>query len=223
MRGRILWLLLALSLGCWGIAGPGVCAESNPPLVLAPSPQQGPGKALAQGGSAAPEALHDIRGPVVLPEAPGWLFWLLIGLAVLVLVGLYLYLWKRRKKDRTPPRPDEIALLELARLRPLMNPEQALIYAEQLSEILRRYVEARFLIRSTRLTTREFFLGLTRSPHLIHGLEIHHDHLQECLEQCDMAKFAHCVPDRQGMETMEQAVRGFIEATGRSGDEGGKG
>ena len=223
MKGRLLCLLLALSLGCWGIAGPGVCAGSNPPLVLAPTPQQGPGKALAQGGSAAPEALHDIRGPVVLPEVPGVLFWILIGLAVLVLVGLYLYLRTRRTKDRKELSPDEIALAELARLQALMNPEQALIYADQLAEILRRYVEARFLIRSTRQTTREFFLGLTRNSQAVAAIKEHHHHLQECLEQCDMAKFAHFVPDQQGMETMEQAVRGFIEATGQSADEKGKG
>jgi hypothetical protein len=29
-----------------------------------------------------------------------------------------------------------------------------------------------------------------------------------------MAKFAHYSPDQQGMAAMEQAVRGFIEATG---------
>ena len=151
------------------------------------------------------------------------LFWILIGLAVLVLVGLYLYLRTRRTKDRKELSPDEIALAELARLQALMNPAQALNYADQLAEILRRYVEARFLIRSTRQTTREFFLGLTRNSQAVAAIKEHQDHLQECLEQCDMAKFAHCVPDRQGMETMEQAVRGFIEATGQSADEKGKG
>ena len=223
MRGRIFCLLLALVLGCWGVTLPGICAESNPPLKLIPDPQQGQALPMPQNMAPATDTFHDIRGPVELPDSLGVLVWFLIGLAVVALIGLLLYFWKRRKKGQKPPRPHELALIELARLRPMMNPEQALIYAAQLSEILRRYVEARFLIPSTRQTTREFFAGFISNPQAVSSMAEHHDHLQGCLEQCDMAKFAHCVPDQQDMEAMELAVRGFIEATGQSVDEKGKG
>jgi hypothetical protein len=225
MRGKIFTLLPALVLALVRIISPVICAAANPPLKLVPDPQQGQVSSMAQNMTSATSSLHDIRGPVALPDSLGVLIWLLIGFAVVALGGLLLYLWKRRKQDRKPPRPDEIALLELARVRPMMNPGQALIYAEQLSEILRRYIEARFLIPSTRQTTREFFIGLVRNPQAVavSGMAEHRDHLRECLEQCDMAKFAHCVPDQQGMEAMEQAVRGFIEATGPSVEEKGKG
>ncbi|MCX5869444.1 MAG: DUF4381 family protein [Deltaproteobacteria bacterium] len=223
MSGRIFCLLLALVLGLWGVTIPGFCVENNPPLKLVPDLQQGQAIPMPQNMAPATDTFHDIRGPVELPDSLGVLVWLLIGLAVVVIIGLLLYFWKRRKKGQKPPRPYELALIELARLRPMMNPEQALIYAAQLSEILRRYVEARFLIPSTRQTTREFFAGFISNPQAVRSMAEHHDHLQECLEQCDMAKFAHCVPDQQGMEAMEQAVRGFIEATVQPVDEKGKG
>ena len=223
MRGRIFCLLLVLVLGCWGVTLPGICAESNPPLKLVPDPQQGQAVPVPQNMAPATETFHDIRGPVELPDSLGVLVWFLIGLAVVALIGLLLYFWKRRKKGQKPPRPHELALIELARLRPMMNPEQALIYAAQLSEILRRYVEARFLIPSTRLTTREFFAGFISNPQAVRTMAEHHAHLRECLEQCDMAKFAQCVPDQQDLKAMELAVRGFIEATGQSVDEKGKG
>lgn len=225
MRGRLLCLLLALVLGCWGVATPGVCAENNPPLVLAPDPQQGQQQThpITNSVPSTEETFHDIRGPVELPDSLGVLVWLLIGLAVVALIGLFLYFWKRRKKGERPPSPHEIALTELTRLRPMMNPEQALFYAAQLAEVLRRYVEARFLIPSTRQTTREFFLDLATNPQAVRTMAEHHAHLRECLEQCDMAKFAHCVPGQQEMEAMEQAVRGFIEATGQPIDTKGKG
>ncbi|MDO9068253.1 MAG: DUF4381 family protein [Deltaproteobacteria bacterium] len=222
MSGRIFRLLPALVLGLGCMVGPGICVAANPPLKLVPDPQQGQVSPMAQNMASA-DMFHDIRGPVALPDSLGVLVWLLIGLAVVALAALLLYLWKRRKKERKLPCPHEIALNELTRLRPMMNPEQALIYAAQLSEILRRYIEARFLIHSTRQTTREFFTALVSSPQIGSSMAEHRDHLRECLEQCDMAKFAHCVPDLQDMEAMEQAVRGFIEATGESVDEKGKG
>jgi hypothetical protein len=222
MRGRISCLLPALVLGLGRIVGPGICAAANPPLKLVPDPQQGQASPMAQNTAPATDTFHDIRGPVALPDSLGVLVWLLIGLAVVALAALLLYLWKRRKKEQKLPCPHEIALNELARLRPMMNPEQALTYAAQLSEILRRYIEARFLIHSTRQTTREFFAALVSSPQIGSSMAEHHDHLRECLEQCDMAKFAHCIPDQQDMEAMEQAVRGFIEATGQPVEEKGK-
>ncbi|MBW6521442.1 MAG: DUF4381 family protein [Desulfoarculaceae bacterium] len=208
MRGVLLYLLLAFVLGLGGAATIGVCAEASPPLQLAAP--------MIEGQQQGVVALHDIRGPVELPDSSGLLFWLLIALAVVIIAGLLFYFWKRRKKGEIQPQPHEIALTELARLRTMMNPEQALLYAAQLSEILRRYVEARFQLHSTRQTTREFFADLGLNPQAVRSMAAHHDRLKECLEQCDMAKFAHCIPGQPEMEAMEEAVRFFIRATGQT-------
>ena len=222
MRRSFLCLLLGLSVFL-GVPGPGSCAEDTPPLQLVPDQQQGQTSPMAPNLPPVTETLHDIRGPVELPDGVGALIWLLIGLAVLLLAGLLFYLWKRRKKGlQKLPQPHEIALLELAGLRSMMNPAQALLYAAQLSELLRRYIEARFQIHSTRQTTREFFGSLVENSQVSHDLKDHQAHLQACLEECDMAKFAHYSPDQQGMAAMEQAVRGFVEATGPALTDKGK-
>ena len=227
MRGRLLCLLLALSLGLWGGVSPAVCGENDPPLKLAapaiPDPHQGQSAPLTQGQPQGGITLHDIRGPVELPDSSALFLWLAIALAVLIIAGLLFYFLRRRKKAPQQARPHDVALAELARLRQMMNGEQALIYAAQLSEILRRYVEARFQIRSTRQTTREFFADLTWHSQAGRSMEEHHDRLKECLEQCDMAKFAHCVPDQAEMEAMEEGVRSFIRATAQTVEEEGEG
>jgi len=227
MRGRIFCLLLALVIGFGEMARPALCAESNPPLQLVapaspPGPQQGQSAPMTQRQPQEAVTLHDIRGPVELPDSSRTLLWLLIGLAVMIIAGLLLYFWKRRRKGEKPPSPHDVALAELARLRSMMNPEQALLYAAQLAEVLRRYVEARFQIHSTRQTTREFFLGLAGNLQAGNSLDEHHDRLKECLEQCDMAKFAHCIPDQSEMEAMGGAVGSFIKATAQAVDEKGK-
>ncbi len=92
-----------------------------------------------------------------------------------------------------------------------MSAGHSLLYMDQASQILRRYIESLFAIRSTRKTTREFFASLNdsdESPLLEYRRE-----LKNCLEQADMAKFAHLVPDFQHMEQMEEAVRAFITRT----------
>lgn len=227
MSGRLLFLLLVLVVGFWGTARAGISAQNSSPLKLSapaiPDPQQGQSAPVTLVPPPGAGTLHDIRGPVELPDATAMLVWFGVGLAVVLIFGLLLFFWRRQKKGENQPDSHELALAELSRLRSMMNAEQALIYAEQLSELLRRYIEARFQIHSTRQTTREFFAGLSSNSQTLRSMEAYHDRLKECLEQCDMAKFAHCIPDQQGMEAMEQAVLGFIRATGPAVEEKGEG
>jgi len=208
MRKQLLGLLLP------AMAKPALCAENSPALVPMPNPQ--PALPVPSSlGTPTQTTLHDIRGPVPLPDSPDLLFWFLIALALLIMAGLFLYIWKRRKKEPPPPLAHEIALAELDKLRSLKNEAQALLYADQLAELLRRYLEARFQIPSTRQTTREFLLDLGRKSPPGNNLAQHHNQLRNCLEQCDLSKFAHFTPGRQGLESMEQGVLDFIMATGQ--------
>ncbi len=212
-------------LGCLlqGMIVPAMAAyaadtEHSPSLAPMSAPQ-----APTVPASAGTATLHDIRGPVSLPDAPDLLFWFLIALAVVIVAALlFFYFRKRRTKEPLPPLPHEIALTELDRLHPLMNPAQAQLYADQLAEVLRRYLEARFRIPSTRRTTREFLLDLGNSLPGGNHLEPHQDRLRHCLEQCDLSKFAHYTPGGQNLESMEQAVRDFVLTTGQPRPEQGK-
>jgi hypothetical protein len=84
---------------------------------------------------------------------------------------------------------------------------------ERVSSILRSYIESRFAIHSTRQTTREFLERVNRKAGTTKTLQESRVELQACLEQADMAKFAHRIPDQDNMEQMEIAVTAFVRKT----------
>jgi len=220
MKRRLGRLLPGMAISA--MAAPPLRAGDSPALTPMPGPRQP--LAGAAPDAAAQTILHDIRGPVPLPDAPDLLLWLLIALAVVIMAALlFFYFRKRRTKEPLPPLPHEIALTELDRLRSLMNPTQAVLYADQLAEVFRRYLEARFRIPSTRRTTREFLFDLGKSLPGGNHLEPHQDRLRHCLEQCDLSKFAHYTPGEQNLESMEQTVRDFVLTTSQPRPEQGKG
>lgn len=183
----------------------------HPPLRLL-QPQQSLGQTLQQ--TAAPATLHDIHGPVLLPEPVPYLLYSLIGLAALALLFLlYWWLVKRPKPVAPPIPPGMRARDELMRAREFMNPEQALHYMERISEILRSYLESRFHLRTTRQTTSEFFLSLAGEipEHL--ALSGFNTELKTCLERCDLAKFAHQPAAIEHLQEMENSVLNFVNQT----------
>ncbi len=157
--------------------------------------------------------LRDIQDPVTINTYPPYL---LIGGAVflaLFLLALAYWLIKKKRKSGPPPiSPWQKALTELAQARELFTARQNLLYMGRISEILRHYIESRFGIRSTRKTTEEFLSDLqnVQDNELLQNSQ---DELQTCLEQCDLAKFAHRVPEEQIMTQMEEAVTAFVEKT----------
>ncbi len=218
MTGRlfILPLLLLLLLPIYSFA-----ASGDAPLTLLNKPQNSAQTSGQNNSQAAKsqtitnqnDGLHDIHGPVPIIEQPPYL--LIAGVILFILLvtaAIYWYLKKRGKASLPTIPPWEKALSELSDAKKLLNPEQALLYMDRVSQILRRYIEARFAIQSTRQTTREFLRGLANigggSP-----LQAHKTELQTCLEQADMAKFAHHHPALDNLKQMEVAVTTFIKKT----------
>ncbi len=160
-----------------------------------------------------PQELRDIHGPVELQKQSRTLVYgIIITLLLLLLLAVVLFI--KRKKKPLPIRipPWEKALSELTEARQLLSSNMALRYMNSVSLILRNYVESRFAIKSTRQTTGEFLTNLNTSSAdpVIRNCR---DELQTCLEQCDMAKFAHHIPLQQNMEMMESAIIAFVEKT----------
>lgn len=181
----------------------------DPPLTLRKPPQPSGQPPQSQQNVE----LHDIHGPLPLTDTPPYLVPAAITFVLLLALAALWYFLKKRKKPAPPPLPPwEMALIELAEARQFQNPGQSLLYMERAGQILRRYIESRFAIRSTRQTTREFLAGLHDgggdSP-----LAAHRTELGVCLEQADLAKFAHLVPDREHLSAMEAAVTAFIRGT----------
>ncbi len=167
------------------------------------------------------EVLHDIHPPMVLPEEPNYLFIATVAIVAVFLIGLLIWFFFLRKKKVHIPGPHERALADLVQLRGVMEQGDGERYAIGISSILRNYVEERFKLPSSRQTSSEFFRELTNSPATGVGqLEQHVERLKECLERCDLAKFAKCTPERQQMETMEQAVQKCIEDTMQNSKKG---
>jgi hypothetical protein len=199
---------LVLSLPVSALAGD----QGDQPLTLLPPPQSADKTALQQQTLQQSEELHDIHGPLPIAGQPPYPAIAGIILAILLILAV-LYFWlKRRAKPGPPaPLPWETALSELAAAKPLQSAGQGLLYMERAGQVLRRYIESRFAIRSTRQTTREFLAGLSHGGNS--SLDDYRPELQVCLEQADMAKFAHRVPDLDNMIQMEQAVTDFVQKT----------
>lgn len=191
------------------------------PLQLMPAPgqnsvqQSSPGTQLhpmPQMVGQQPVELIDIYGVVPTKAPLPSLYIALAVLALVLLAGLLFYLKKRRKvAPEIPVLPWDQALQDLAEARSLQKKAHGLLYMERASQILRRYIEQRFAIQSTKQTTREFLRSLAGSK----GLELkeHRADLQSCLEQADLAKFAHKSQGEESIKAVETAVTGFVQAT----------
>lgn len=162
----------------------------------------------------AAEDIQDIYGPLPLPEPAVWPIYLVAALGVtILLVVLFFYLKNKKKKELPRIAPHKTALADLQAARSYLDEEHSLFYAERVSEILRHYVEQRFAIYSTRQTTTEFLQSIRRGQGSTPALLPYAESLQLCLEQCDLAKYAHKPANIKQMEEIEMSIRHFIEKT----------
>ncbi len=156
--------------------------------------------------------IHDIYGPVMLPEPFNWIPYMLAFVLILIAGGCFFFYFRKQKQIPEPAiAPHETALAELVQARKYIESDQSLQYSQRVSEILRVYIERRFNIHMTRQTTHEFLsLAQREETGLLHH---HRESLQRCLEQCDMAKYARKTVARTGLEEMESKVHQFIQET----------
>ena len=159
--------------------------------------------------------IRDIKPlePVKRPLSP--LVWLLVLAAVLLLGFLY-HLFRKRQQRALPeapkPLPHEVAFRELDRLRNSDFTDLPTLrrYYFALSQVIRRYVEARFGLNATDLTREEI---LARLPELTELDPQASEELSEFLGETDQVKFAKHLPKTGEIEeTYERALR-FIEQT----------
>ncbi|MFT5728473.1 MAG: hypothetical protein ACI8PB_002627 [Desulforhopalus sp.] len=189
--------------------------SGGPPLPQMSPQQQGQGQDLE---------FYDIYGVVPTKASIPYLY-IILGTLLIIVAGALLYWWlkKRGKRIFTPIIPAwERAMTDLNAAKSLQNQEQGRAYMDRASQILRHYIEQRFAIKSTRQTTAEFLysLGGKNSSELTN----YRPELQDCLEQADMAKFAHKQQNEQNLVVMEEAVTTFVHSTrpADSGKEAGK-
>lgn len=163
-------------------------------------------------------AATDIRGLKPLREvrsATPWAAWVAGFLAIAVLAGFAWWYRRRRaeRRARRPPiPPHELAFAALARLRgtDFNDPEAVRRFYFQLSEVVRVYVEGRFDLNATDLTTEEILADLVDLEQLPTA---QNDNLQQFLVDTDQVKFAHREPAPDEIEAVYERALGFVEAT----------
>ncbi len=163
--------------------------------------------------SSEKTGLRDIKGPVPWPFD----FFLIVaaGLAFLLLVtGAFFYFIARRKTDLRPPSslPHEAAYeaLEALERRDLIRQGRIQEYYEELSNIIRRYLESRFSYRASQMTKEECLLTIQTEKALSPEQRTL---LRDFLHDCDIVKFAGYKPQPEKLESSLQTSRKIVDVT----------
>jgi hypothetical protein len=171
------------------------------------------GVAAAAGATdpgAAVEDIRDIRAPRA--DRSEWLLpAALAGLGALAVLGYWL--WRRRRATSRPLSPLEQAEARLEAIRALMRPADSARFAIEISALVREYVEQRFAIAATLLTSEEFLRQIRASSQP--ALVSQRARLLEFLQQCDLAKFAGVRFTPEAMAALHRDAGVFLRETAR--------
>ena len=159
--------------------------------------------------------LRPALGPLAPREVPGAALWpwMAAGAVLLALAAPFaLRTLRGRLAQRRALSAYDVARGELDALLYGERPDPANMgrFFVRLSDVIRRYLEDRFGLRSPELTTEEFLLELARSPDLYAQ---HRDLLTAFLTRADLVKFANFVPDESGVQESIESAQLFLEDT----------
>jgi len=142
--------------------------------------------------------IHDIYGPVPLPEPPPYLLYGLVALIFsaicLVLFLLYRFRQKRRRPVQIDPAAKALKRLADARSAHKKTGDIA-AYCDEVSAALRSYIEQQTGYRISSLTTLESVRELERRQCSGYADKERLDLLRRCFTRCDMVKFARFTPE----------------------------
>jgi hypothetical protein len=154
--------------------------------------------------------IRDIRGPKVV-AGPWTLPAVLVATVVAALCAYALWRRHHRKGRHRSLTLSEQALEGLEKARLLMRPATAREFGIAASEVMRRYIEMRFDVITTKRTTEEFLQSLVQTSD--ETLARHRPLLTQFLHQCDFVKFAGAALSVTDMESLLESARGFVRET----------
>jgi hypothetical protein len=156
-------------------------------------------------------ALHDIKPPLVIPNAWLWVIWGLVAAAVLAAAFVLWRAWQRRRAQPivipvVPPHVRARQKLEQA-LALLGQPREFCILV---SDTIRLYLEERFDFRAPERTTEEFLYELRRTDLLMAQQK---ESLGDFLQRCDLVKFARYEPAEPELRDLHASALRLIDET----------
>lgn len=167
------------------------------------------------GKQRAELVIADIEDVVQMPKKSSyWWLWALGVVGIIVAVSFWLYLRRKRVVEfvRIFKPAHEIAYDRLRALvkEDLVKKGKIKEFYEQISDILRHYIEHRFNLRAPERTTEEFLIELATTEVL--GATDKAD-LGEFLKLSDLVKFAKHNPTTEQIQKTFDLVKNFIEKT----------
>lgn len=154
----------------------------------------------------------------VFDNLPDWLYyyWWVILLA-LCLLGGGLWGWQRFKKEGSilpkkadlPPYEVAIRSLKALKAKKLWEMGHEKAYYTELTEILRKYLEARFGIRAMEMTSSEIMSQLAD----MNNYDIPRDKMRDILDMADFVKFAMVRPLPDDNTALYNNAVEFVEST----------
>lgn len=161
--------------------------------------------------------IRDIKPLRRIDTAASWLLWTGLALAAVAL-GLAAWWWRRRRRpdgsapEAPPVPPHDLAIRELERLRrtDFSDLRELRRYYFAVSSVIRAYVEGRFGLNATDLTTEEI---LARLGGLVRLEPLQARRLERFLVATDQVKFAAHLPAPEEIERTYGQALGFVTAT----------
>ena len=168
--------------------------------------------------------IYDIKPALEMGRDWGWLVWALVALFAALAGLLAVWLYHRRRKNKTEPAPEPTvspeaaALAALDRLTCDGNTDGKQFYFT-LSAILRRYVEQRYTIPAEEMTVEELLPQVDRLS-LDQDLC---DRFKSLCRHCEPIKFADAPAEIRQMPQDLEFAREFVQrTTPKKTDEGGE-
>ena len=156
-----------------------------------------------------------IKSVVALPSSARTWLWIAAGGAVLALGALgalYVRRCRQRPVEVLRYTAHELACARLERLaeRNLVERGEVKAFYREVSQILRQYIEDRFVLHAPERTTEEFLREARRSAVFTTAQA---DTLGDFLAHCDQVKFAELTPTTGEVQQTFDTARTFIERT----------
>lgn len=159
--------------------------------------------------SSNPDDILPAKEMVEIPVQPNYWLWIAVVVVVLVAAWLLCRWWQRRSNPGFSA--GKLALEKLAKSEFLVGEGSPEPLVNQVSEIVREYIEKRFHISALSKSTEEFLRQLHVDS--IGEIAAHRESLGSFLSACDKVKFARGEMAREDRKSLLETARQFISSS----------